>query len=333
MATTLKDIAREARVDVATVSRALNGIYGVHKDTRKKVLAVASRLNYRPNRMAKGLATGKSHTLGLVVSDIRNPFLTELVRGAEDAAYAAGYQVLLCNSDFDPAKQMRYAHSLLEKRVEGVLMHSVAALSERQLEELGTYGVPIVLLCRPPSAMAFSGVSVDNFQGGMLVGSYLIRLGHRIIGHLTGPRYHGNLTERTSGFMKAAEANRRVKPIVIHGRHNYQSGYEMAKKLLAQHRHVTAVCAANDAIAFGVIRAVFEAGLSIPEDISLIGFDNVELASIVRPPLTTVDQPKYEMGQAAVEILLRLAAHPENRIPEHRLFGLRLVERESCRPL
>jgi LacI family transcriptional regulator, galactose operon repressor len=333
MATTLKDIAREARVDVATVSRALNGIYGVHRDTRKKVLAVASRLNYRPNRMAKGLATGKSHTLGLVVSDIRNPFLTELVRGAEDAAYSAGYQVLLCNSDFDPAKQMRYAHSLLEKRVEGVLMHSVAALNERQLEELGTYGVPIVLLCRPPSATAFSGVSVDNFQWGMLVGSYLIRLRHRVIGHLTGPRYHGNLTERTSGFMKAVEANRKVKPIVIHGLHNYQSGYEMAKKLLAQHRRVTAVFAANDAIAFGVIRAVFEAGLSIPEDISLIGFDNVELASIVRPPLTTVDQPKYEMGQAAVEILLRLAAHPDNRIPEHRLFGLRLVERQSCRPL
>jgi LacI family transcriptional regulator len=333
MATTLKDIARQTGVDVATVSRALNGIYGVHQDTRKKVLAVASRLNYRPNRMAKGLATGKSHTLGLVVSDIRNPFLTELVRGAEDAAYAAGYHVLLCNSDLDPAKQIHYTHSLLEKRVEGVLMHSVAAFSEKQLQELASYGVPIVLLCRPPSALAFSGVSVDNFQGGMLVGNYLIRLGHRVIAHLTGPRHHGNLTERASGFMKAVGANPKVTPIIMHGRHNTQGGYEMAKKLLAQHRKVTAVCAANDATAFGVIRAVFEAGLSIPEDISLIGFDNVELARIVRPPLTTVDQPKYDMGQAAVEILLRLAAYPENQIPEHRLFGLRLVERESCRPL
>lgn len=333
MATTLKDIARAAGVDVATVSRALNGNYGVHKETRKKVLAVASRLNYRPNRMAKGLATGKSHTLGLVISDIRNPFLTELVRGAEDAAYHAGYHVLLCNSDLDPDKQIQYTHSLLEKRVEGLLMHSVVALSEKKLKELASYGVPIVLLCRPPGALAFSGVSVDNFQGGMLVGNYLIGLGHRTIAHLTGPRDHGNLTERASGFMKAVEGNSKVTPIIMYGRHNTQSGYEMTRKLLTQHRKVTAICAANDATAFGVIRAVFEAGLNIPEDISLIGFDNVELASIVRPPLTTVDQPKYDMGQAAVEILLRLASQPEHQTPEHRLFGLRLIERHSCRAI
>ena len=132
MAVTIKDVARESGVNVSTVSRALNGEYGVHADTREHVVTIAQRLGYRPNRVARGLVTGRSHTLGLVVSDIRNPFFSEVARGAEDAACRAGYDLILCNSDLDPEKQMRYAQSLLEKRVDGILMNSVAALSRKQ---------------------------------------------------------------------------------------------------------------------------------------------------------------------------------------------------------
>src|SRR6266568_6799106 len=140
MAITIKDVARESGVNVSTVSRALNGEYGVHSETRELVLAVAQRLQYRPNRVARGLVTGRSHTLALVVSDIRNPFFAEVARGAEDAAYAADYDLVLCNSDLDAEKQMGYFDSLLAKRVDGIVMNSVAALSRAQQDQLWAAG-------------------------------------------------------------------------------------------------------------------------------------------------------------------------------------------------
>lgn len=333
MRTKLKDIARECKVDVATVSRALNEVYGVREETRQRVLAVAARLNYRPNRLAKGLATGRSHTLAMIISDIRNPFFAELARGAEDAAYQAGYDLVLCNSDLSSSKQVRYIHSLLEKRVEGILMNTVAGLSLAEQEELSGSGVPIVLLNRPPASIrGFSTVLADNYEGGYLAGNYLAECGHRVIGHLTGPREHGNLAERAKGFQRAVEGAR-AAALIVRGHHSGEGAYEMMKKLLSQRKDVTAVFAANDAMAFGAIRAVFEAGLRVPEDISVIGFDNVELAGIIRPPLTTVHQPKYEMGRAAVEILLRQATRPDSSTPEHRLLEVKLVVRESSRTL
>src|SRR5437763_1202484 len=141
MAVTIKDVARESGVNVSTVSRALNGEYGVHTDTREMVTAIAKRLGYRPNGVARGLVTGRSHTLALVVSDIRNPFFAEVARGAEDAARAGGYDLVLCNSDLDPRKQMEYVASLLEKQVDGILMNSVADLSRKQQDQLAASGV------------------------------------------------------------------------------------------------------------------------------------------------------------------------------------------------
>jgi LacI family transcriptional regulator len=331
MPVTIKDVARESGVNVSTVSRALNGEYGVHSDTRELVQKVAQRLRYRPNRVARGLVTGRSHTLALVVSDIRNLFFAELARGAEDAAYAAGYDLVLCNSDLDPEKQMLYVQSLLEKRVDGILMNSVAALGRKQQEQLAACGVPIVLLNRPSGNAAFSTICADNRGGGALAAEYLLRLGHRKIAHLTGPRHHGNLTERARGFLRAMQSSGDGQPIVLYGQNSFTGGYELAKKLIGQRTNVSAVFVANDVMAFGAIRAILEAGLRIPDDLSLIGFDNVELASISHPPLTTIHQPKYEMGRAAVEILLRLGVRAENRVPEHRSFGVHVVERQSCK--
>jgi DNA-binding LacI/PurR family transcriptional regulator len=333
MLTTLKDIARECGVDVATASRALNKVYGVREGTRQKVLDVAKRLNYRPNRLAKGLATGRSHTLAMIISDVRNPFFAELARGAEDAAFEAGYELVLCNSDLNPEKQMRYIRALLEKQVEGILMNTVAKLSRAEQDELSRSGLPIVLLNRPPASIrGFSSVIADNFQGGLLAGRYLMDRGHRAIAHLTGPQEHGSLMERTKGFQKGVE-EAIPAPLIVRGQHNTEGGYEMMKKLLANGHPLTAVFAANDAIAFGAIRAIFDAGRRVPDDISVVGFDDVELASIIRPPLTTIHQPKYEMGKAAVEILLRLATRAGSWTPEHRLFEVRMVERQSCKHL
>jgi DNA-binding LacI/PurR family transcriptional regulator len=331
MPVTIKDVARESGVNISTVSRALNNGYGVNDQTREHVIAVAARLNYRPNRIARGLVTGRSHSLGLIISDIRNPFFAEVSRGAEDAARAGSCDLVLCNSDLDANKQMQYVQSLLEKRIDGIIMNSVSVLSHEQQAQLAGSGVPIVLLNRPASNHTFSTVCADNESGGALAARYLLGLGHRKIAHLTGPRQHGNLSDRTRGFVRALQsAENPVQPVVLHGKFNFDGGTELTKKLLNEHPDVTAIFAANDVMAFGVVQAVLGRGLRIPEDLSLIGFDNIEFSVIVHPPLTTIHQPKYEMGYAAVDILLRLARDKGKQTPEHRRLGVELIERLSC---
>src|SRR6266567_3547481 len=181
MPVTIKDVARESGVNISTVSRALNNSYGVNHQTREHVTAVALRLNYRPNRIARGLVTGRSHSLGLVVSDIRNPFFAEVARGAEDAARAGNCDLVLCNSDLDADKQMHYVRSLLEKRIDGILMNSVSALSREQQAQLTASDVPIVLLNRPASSQLFSTVCANNEAGGGMAAQYLLDLALRKI--------------------------------------------------------------------------------------------------------------------------------------------------------
>jgi LacI family transcriptional regulator len=294
-------------------------------------VAVASRLNYRPNRVARGLVTGRSHSLALLVSDIRNPFFAEVARGAADAARTDNCDLILCNSDLDPARQMEYVKSLLEKRVDGILMNSVSPLSAEDQAQLAECGVPIVLLNRSAASKAFSTVSADNEAGGALAAQYLLDLGHRDIAHITGPRQHGNLSDRTRGFVQTLQgAPQPVVPVVLHGAFNFDGGRDLTDRLLAEHPETTAIFAANDVMAYGAVRTALDRGLRIPEDLSLIGFDNIEFSSIIHPPLTTIHQPKYEMGQAAVEILLRLGRDKQRRTPESRVLGVELIERQSC---
>lgn len=330
MSVTLADLAREAKVDVSTASRAMNGRAGVRKEVRDRVLEAAGRLNYRPNLMARGLVTGKSNAIGLLVSDIRNPFFAEIARGAEDTAYQAGYEVVLCNSDLDPAKQMRYFLSLLDKRVGGIIANSVAPLSRADRKRIVSSNTPVVLLSHPPRERGFSSVRCDNERGGYLAGAYLTALGHTAMAHLTGAVRHPNLEERWRGFAKAVQrAVPGSKPILLEGARSSRGGFEMAQRILSKHAAVTAIFAGNDAIAFGAARALHGAGIRIPDDISLVGFDDTEQASIMHPPLTTINQPIYEMGRAAAEILIRQIRRNDS-VPEHRTFDVRLVERESC---
>jgi LacI family transcriptional regulator, galactose operon repressor len=326
----LRDIAEAAGVTIATASRSLNGNYGVHRLTRERVLQVAARLNYRPNRLARSLVTGRSHMLGLILSDIRNPFFADVARGAEDTAYTAGCDVVLCNSDLDPEKQRHYIDSLMGKNVDGIIMNSVRTLDEAEQRRLAESGVPVVLLNSSPRKTPFSTVSADNERGGRLAAEYLIGLGHRSLAHLSGPRHHGNLTQRAQGFLRAArEASKDASVRVVHGGHTLDGGYAMSRKLFREHPEVTAIFAGNDAVAFGVLKAARESGVRVPQDVSLVGFDNVEFATMVHPPLTTIHQAKYEMGEAAVSILLRLAKR-KDRNPEDRVLGVELIERESA---
>ncbi len=227
---------------------------------------------------------------------------------------------------------MNYFSSLLRKSVDGIVMNSVAVLTRNEQKQLAGSGVPIVLLQEAPGQRSFSTVVPDNFHGGYLAGSYLAKLRHRKIAHLTARGRLGNLAQRARGFLKGVQSVCAKNDLIdLHGPHSFQGGYEMAGKLLSQHRGVTAVFAANDVIALGVIRAIHEAGLRIPNDISLVGFDDIEFASIANPALTTIAVPKYEIGRAAIEVLIKLA-NDRNGSPEHRRFDVKLVERESCRP-
>jgi DNA-binding LacI/PurR family transcriptional regulator len=330
MGVTIKDVAREAGVDISTASRALAGRYGVHSATRDRVLRASEKLNYRPNPIARGLVTGRSNTIGLLISDIRNPFFAEVARAVEDGADAAGVQVFLCNSDMDAGKQMRYFEALRTRQVDGIIMNSIANLTTGQQAALAQAGIPVVLLNRPAKPdPRFSTVSADNFQGGYLAGEYLIGLGHREIAHITGPRGHGNLSQRWRGFGKACEvAGGAVTPVTLYGEHTYAGGYDLTKRLLARNAAITALFAANDIMALGAFAALRDAGRRCPEDVSIMGFDNLELAAVVTPPLTTISQPTHAIGQAAVEILLR-----KSNVPEQRVFGVSVIERQSCRAL
>ncbi|MFP5276932.1 MAG: LacI family DNA-binding transcriptional regulator [Acidobacteriota bacterium] len=338
MPATLKDVAREAGVNISTASRALNNAFGINVDTRKHVIKVAARLNYRPNQVARGLVTGRSNSLGLVISDIRNPFFAELARGAEDAAFNAGCDLVLCNSDQNAEKQMRYVEFLLAKRVGGIVMNSVTPLDEDQQDRLRAAGVPIVLLNvssadRHSPAWRFSSVVADNLYGGEIAAKYLIGLGHKNIVHVAGPRTHGAFSDRASAFLKVFRENGLAKPKVVFGEHTFGAAYQSTKQLLGTDRNITAIFAGNDVIAFGCMRALMENGIRIPEDVSILGFDNVEMTQITSPPLTTIDQPKYETGKAAVEILLNMISKDGVREPEHRIIGVHLIERQSCRKI
>ena len=196
---TLHDVAVAAGVTNATASRSLMSAYGVHPTTRKLVEEAAVQLNYMPNRFARGLVTGRSDVIGLIVSDVRNSYFAEVARGAEDAAYSAGLDVLLCNSDLDSTKQMRYVSSLIAKRVEGITMNSVANLSRQERMYIANSRVPVVLLNRSAKGTFFSTVSADNERGGELAAECPFANGRRHLVYLTGPEKHDNLSARTRG--------------------------------------------------------------------------------------------------------------------------------------
>lgn len=325
-------VAKAAGVTIATASRSLNDAYGVHPETRARVLQVAAGLRYTPNRFARGLVTGRSNMIGLIVSDVRNSYFAEVARGVEDAALEAGRDVMLCNSDLSPERQMKSVMSLLDKRAEAIIMNSVANLSRSDQQQIAAAGVPIVLLNRPGRDCAFSTVCADNDAGARMAAECLLRHGHRKVIHLTGPRRHANLARRARAFTKSMASAPGTSVRTIHAIHTLEGGYSAAREVFQALDGATAIFTANDAMAFGVMKAAIEAGVRIPKDVSVIGFDDVELAAMSFPPLTTIHQPKYDVGRAALEIVTELL-QSHDRAPQHHVMDVKLVERASVRTL
>jgi LacI family transcriptional regulator len=302
---TMKDVAELAEVSVSTVSHVLNGTRKVSEETRGGVLAAVEELGYRPNLLAKGLKTRRTFTIGLLISDIQNAFFTSLVRGVEDEALSRGYHLFLCNTDEDPGREDEYVTELAKKRVDG-LMVAPSARREDYVRRLRAEGVPFVFVDREVEGVEADVVSVDNARGMRLIAEHLVGLGHRRIGMISGPLDKASGFERYAGLKDAlADLGAPLEDALVRfGDFRTTGGTEGARGLMGLPTPPTALVIANNQMTLGALLAAKEAGLGIPKDVSLVGFDDPEWAPLTDPPLTALAQPTYEMGVRAAKLLL-----------------------------
>ncbi|GIP31968.1 LacI family DNA-binding transcriptional regulator [Paenibacillus sp. J2TS4] len=308
MSLTIKDIAKIADVSIATVSRVINNkAEGISEETRQRVLQIVKEHNYTPNRIARSMITKNTRTIGLIIPDIRNPFFTELVRGVEDVANRFQYTVFLCNGDKEVHKTIEYLNLMKENSADGVLLTVSDQIMGKPFQQaVEQLDMPVVLIDRGHQSLKFSGVYIDNVKAGYKAVNYLISLSHTEIGCIAGPKEIKNSHDRLQGYLEALKtAGIPVNPeYIVHSNFEMEEGYQAAKQLLTRHQ-VTAIFALNDLIAFGVYQAAEELGLRIPDDLSVVGFDDLEYNRLLSPKLTTIRQPIYEIGETAAEILLK----------------------------
>jgi LacI family transcriptional regulator len=328
---TMRDIAKMAKVSHMTVSRALNNDPRIREETKKKILDLANKLNYRRDARARAFVTKKSNLIGLVVSDISNPFYAELARGIEDKAHEEGYNVIFCSTDNKPERMDTYVHLMMEAGVDGLIFAS-ARLHEPIVEKLIDEHFPLVLVNRKLRGETFNYVVLNNTQGAHEITEHLINLGYRKIAIITGTSNLSTGLDRLKGYQQALKDHliEFNENYVIQGSFTRETGYEGAKQLLTMEDRPQAIFGGNDYIAMGVIDAVEELGVHIPRDIALVGFDDTEFTSNQRIRLTTVSQRKYEMGNLGVQILIDYIERKEADYIHKVILEPRLIIRESC---
>ena len=300
---TIRDVARWAGVSPSTVSRILTGITPVSAAKQTKVRRAIRSLRFHPNVFARGLRQRRSYTLGLLIPDITNPYFAEAAKGVEDAAHRAGLAVLLCDSENDPAREARYLHLLRDRRVDGLLY--VTAGDGAGLRR-SWRGLPLVLMDREIPGINADSVTTDNELGAYLITRLLLERGHRRVAFLAGPRRLAPARLRLRGYRRALRGAG-VPPdsrLIRSGAFTVAGGRAAMESLLRAAPHPTAVVASNDVMALGAVEAIEKAGLRVPAHISVVGFDDIPVAALTRPPLTTVAQPVRRMGEVAVELLL-----------------------------
>ena len=301
----IADVAREAGVSIATVSRVLSGKQNVSQKARERVLEAVNRLGYRPNRIARSLRAKSSKTIGLIISDIQNPFFTAIVRAVEDVAQLHGYSVLLCNADEDPDKEALYIDLLMEERVAGVIL-SPTSSSSAPYHTLMQAGIPLVLFDRRLDDLRLDTVVVDGRSASKQIVSHLIEMGHTRIGAIFGTADASTGRERRAGYMDAFEENGLsfTPELVRTGVPKARTGYEQTTSLLALPKPPTALFTGNNLLTIGALRAIYEHHLAIPQDIAFAAFDEMDWMFLMNPPLTVVKQPIYEMGEQAANLIL-----------------------------
>jgi LacI family transcriptional regulator len=331
---TLTDVARLAGVSTMTVSRAINDSGYVSPEARARVNRAIAELGYMPNVLARQLRSKRTKTLALVLTDIANPFFTTIARGVEDAARAQGYAVMFCNTDESEAQEIEYVRVLIQRQVDGVLLVP-ATDSSASLQLLHKHGLPVVVLDRRLRSGGVDEVRTDSEAGAHVAVRHLLDLGHRRIAVLTGPEAVSTAADRVAGYRRAM-AEEGLEPdgeLVIFGGYNETSGYEMTRRILDVRPQPTALFAANNFIAFGAIRALREAGMSTPKDMSIAVFDDLPPGWVFDPFLTVVSQPAYEIGKQAAELMLERLAGKAPAEPRTIVLPSELITRRSTAPL
>jgi len=326
---TMKQVAERAGVSTSTVSHVINNTRVVSDDVRERVTAVIAEMRYIPSAVARSLKNDRTHTIGMMVPNNSNPYFAELIQGIEDAAFKVGYNVILCNAYDDPRKQAAYLRVLIEKRIDGMIL--VASGADEELARLLAHQqTPMVLVDREVAGVQADFVEADHETGGYLATRHLVELGHRAIACISGPRDLPPSLDRVNGYRRAlAEAGLDAPPgYLVYSNFTSEGGYRAVQQLLALNKRPTAVFVGNDLMAIGGLCAASEAGLRIPSDLSVIGYDDIALASYSTPRLSTMAQPKYEMGQRIVSMLVERimgSAQPLRR----ELLQTRLIARQS----
>jgi LacI family transcriptional regulator len=339
---TSNDIAAKAGISRTTVSLVLNNVAGarISEATRAKILQIAKELDYKPNQLARGLKTNRSRTIAFMLPSISNPFYPYVAQGIEDVALAHGYTVFICNTYRDFDKEKNYYRTLAQRQVDGLIL-SGSTKSSEFLQEFIDLGVAVTTFNPELDFPTVDQVLVDNVHGGFLATQHLLEYGHRRIAFLAEPLVYQSRNERLEGYKKAFdECGLKVdESLILRSASEFEyhdqtydlfNGYNLGKRLLKETSGVTAVVANNDMTAMGAFKALCEEGVGIPGDISIVGYDNIPMAGMLEPGLTTIDQPKYERGKAAAELLIKRLMEPEGGERRIIKFLPSLITRESC---
>jgi DNA-binding LacI/PurR family transcriptional regulator len=325
----IRTVARMANVSIATVSRTINRVSTVNPKMAKQVWEAIEKLDYFPNTQARALVSGRSRLLGLIVSEITNPFFPELIQGFEDIAVEHGYEILISSTNYDPRRMSLCIRRMLERRAEGVAVMTFG-VEEPLLEQLAGRKVPLVFVDVGPESPGISLLRVDYHHGIRQGVQHLAVLGHRDIAFISGPRRLHSAQSRQAAFAASLEECGIVSnpAWLVEGDHTMEGGVEAMDRLLRARKMPTAVMCSNDMTAIGVLHKLYRAGLRVPDDLSVIGFDDIHIAQVTIPPLTTIQMSCFELAQAAVTAL---RAHVEEGGEPKRSYkiGTRLVVRGS----
>jgi LacI family transcriptional regulator, galactose operon repressor len=327
----IRTIARLANVSIATVSRTINNVSTVNAKMAQSVWDVIERLDYVPNTQARALVSGRSRLFGLIVSEITNPFFPELIQGFEDIAVEHGYEILVSSTNYDPKRMSHCIRRMLERKVEGVAIMTFG-IEEPLLDQLAKRKVPLVFVDVGPDRPGISVLKVDYQHGIRQAVQHLAVLGHRRIAFVTGPVRLHSAQSRLAAFMKSVKECGIVPnpEWILQGDHTLEGGVAAMDKLLACNELPTAVVCSNDMTAIGVLHKLYRAGLRAPDDISVIGFDDIHLAQVTMPPLTTVQMSRFALAKAAVAALRAQVEEPEQSSGKREFdIPTELVVRES----
>jgi len=332
MAATLHEVGIRAGVSAMTVSRVVNGRGGVDMETRRRVEEAIQALDYVPNRIARGLISQKTQTIGLIVPDVVNPFFAPVVRGAESAARKAGYRVLLCNSEGDLRLEREYIEDLVAHRVEGLMLAPASDRSRSSILSLLRGGFPLVLIDRALPDADCDLIVSDNANGARRLIEHLIGIGHKEIAHVTDAEDTSTGRERLRGYRDALDAAGIPfqSELVVRTTVDRIGGYRAAQEILTRDSLPTAIFAVNNMTAVGTMEALRERGLSVPRDMGLVCFDDVEHLAVLSPFLTVIDQPAETFGSLGAQLLLERMTGKASSRPRRIILQTDLIVRESC---